>query len=59
MHRRLLDDITSLRLDGSGMSVSLVLRFLQEWLVRHVDGADRDFAVCWHDGMPHAAAGSE
>ena len=30
------------------MSVSLTLRYLQEWLLRHVDGADRDLAVALH-----------
>jgi len=46
MHRRLLDDLRSLRLeDYEGASVSLTLRYLQEWLLRHVDGADRDLAA--------------
>jgi diguanylate cyclase (GGDEF)-like protein/hemerythrin-like metal-binding protein len=44
LHRQLLNDIRGLKLDGERVSVSLVLRFLQEWLVRHVDGADRDLA---------------
>jgi diguanylate cyclase (GGDEF)-like protein/hemerythrin-like metal-binding protein len=45
MHRRLMDDLHGLRLDGPGVSVSLVVRYLQEWLLRHVDGADRDLAA--------------
>jgi hemerythrin-like metal-binding protein len=45
MHRRLLDDLRGLRLDGAGVSVSLIARYLQEWLLRHVDGADRDVAA--------------
>jgi diguanylate cyclase (GGDEF)-like protein/hemerythrin-like metal-binding protein/PAS domain S-box-containing protein len=46
MHRRLLDDLRSLRLEqGERVSVSLTLRYLQEWLLRHVDGADRDLAA--------------
>jgi diguanylate cyclase (GGDEF)-like protein/hemerythrin-like metal-binding protein len=46
MHRRLMEDIRSLRLDESECpSVSLTLRYLQVWLLRHVDGADRDLAV--------------
>jgi diguanylate cyclase (GGDEF)-like protein/hemerythrin-like metal-binding protein/PAS domain S-box-containing protein len=46
MHRRLLDDLRSLRLEEcEGASVSLTLRYLQEWLLRHVDGADRDLAA--------------
>jgi hemerythrin-like metal-binding protein len=40
-HRRLLDDIGSLRVDGDLPSISLILRYLQEWLIRHVDGMDR------------------
>jgi len=43
-HRRLLDDIRNLGLERDGVSVSLILRYLQEWLLRHVDGADRDLA---------------
>jgi hemerythrin len=46
MHRRLLDDLERLRLDQSdGVSASLTIRYLQEWLLRHIDGADRDLAV--------------
>jgi hemerythrin len=46
MHRRLMDDVRSLRLDeAEGVSVSLTLRYLQEWLLRHIDGADRDLAA--------------
>ena len=43
-HRRLLDDIRNLGLERDGVSVSLILRYLQEWLLRHVDGADRELA---------------
>lgn len=28
-----------------GVSVSLTARYLQEWLIRHVNGADRDLAA--------------
>jgi hemerythrin-like metal-binding protein len=45
MHRRLLEDLRGLRLDGAKVSVSLIVRYLQEWLLRHVDGADRDLAA--------------
>jgi diguanylate cyclase (GGDEF)-like protein/hemerythrin-like metal-binding protein len=45
MHRRLLEDLHGLHLDGPKFSVSLVVRYLQEWLLRHVDGADRDLAA--------------
>lgn len=44
-HRRLLADIADMRLDGEGFSASLVLRYLQEWLFRHIDGADREMAL--------------
>jgi diguanylate cyclase (GGDEF)-like protein/hemerythrin-like metal-binding protein len=44
LHRRLLDDIRNLGLEHEGFSVSLILRYLQEWLLRHVDGADRELA---------------
>jgi diguanylate cyclase (GGDEF)-like protein/hemerythrin-like metal-binding protein/PAS domain S-box-containing protein len=45
MHQRLLADVSGLALDGEGVSTSLVLRYLQEWLFRHVDGADRELAA--------------
>ncbi len=45
IHRRLLADVSCLALDGEGVSVSLILRYLQEWLFRHVDGADRELAA--------------
>jgi diguanylate cyclase (GGDEF)-like protein/hemerythrin-like metal-binding protein len=45
MHHRLLEDLSGLCLDGAGISVSLIVRYLREWLLRHVDGADRDLAV--------------
>jgi diguanylate cyclase (GGDEF)-like protein/hemerythrin-like metal-binding protein len=41
VHRRLLEDIQQLGVDKSPPSVSLVLRYLREWLIRHVDGLDR------------------
>ncbi len=44
-HRQLLDDIRNLGLERDGLSVSLILRYLQEWLLRHVDGADRELAL--------------
>ena len=40
-HRRLLHDICNLRVDGELASISLILRYLKEWLMRHVDGLDR------------------
>jgi diguanylate cyclase (GGDEF)-like protein/hemerythrin-like metal-binding protein/PAS domain S-box-containing protein len=41
-HRRLLNDIGNLGLEREGFSVGLTLRYLQEWMLRHVDGPDRD-----------------
>jgi diguanylate cyclase (GGDEF)-like protein/hemerythrin-like metal-binding protein len=40
-HRRLLHDIRNLHVVGDPGSLSLILRYLQEWLLRHVDGLDR------------------
>jgi hemerythrin-like metal-binding protein len=40
-HRRLLHDIGNLRIDGERTNIGLILRYLQEWLLRHVDGMDR------------------
>ena len=40
-HRRLLHDIGNLNVDEDVASISLILRYLQEWLLRHVDGMDR------------------
>ena len=34
-------DIQNLHVVGDLGSISLILRYLQEWLLRHVDGADR------------------
>jgi len=41
-HRRLLHDIRALHADGETGSVSLILRYLHEWLHRHVDSLDRE-----------------
>jgi len=40
-HRRLLHDLRNLVADDAEGSISLVLRYLQEWLLRHIDGMDR------------------
>lgn len=45
MHQRLLADIFALALESEGISASLILRYLQEWLFRHVDGTDRGLAA--------------
>jgi diguanylate cyclase (GGDEF)-like protein/hemerythrin-like metal-binding protein len=40
-HRRLLHDIRNLQVDNDRGSISLILRYLHEWLLRHVDGMDK------------------
>ena len=40
-HRRLLHDLRNLVADDSEGSISLILRYLQEWLLRHIDGMDK------------------
>jgi diguanylate cyclase (GGDEF)-like protein/hemerythrin-like metal-binding protein len=41
-HSRLLRDIKSLDVADDLPSISLVLRYLREWLLRHIDGFDRE-----------------
>jgi hemerythrin-like metal-binding protein len=43
-HRRLLEEIRAFRPDADGISVGVALRYLQEWLLHHVDGPDRELA---------------
>jgi hemerythrin len=43
-HRRLLDDIRNLDVKDDLPSISLTLRYLREWLLRHIDGFDKDLA---------------
>jgi len=45
MHAHLLDDLRSFSVACDTRSLSLTTRFLQEWLLRHIDGADRELAV--------------
>lgn len=40
-HRKLLDDVGSLRGDLDRRSMALTMRYLQEWLLRHVDTMDK------------------
>ena len=42
MHRRLIDDVRSLRLDSNMPDLGLLLRYLREWLIRHIDGPDKE-----------------
>ena len=41
-HRRLLDDIGNLEVEDDLPSISLILRYLREWLLRHIDGFDKE-----------------
>jgi hemerythrin-like metal-binding protein len=43
-HQRLLEEIRAFRPDGDGVSVGVALRYLQEWLLQHVDGPDQELA---------------
>ena len=38
---RALDRLRKMAADGAEGSVSLILRYLQEWLLRHIDGMDK------------------
>ena len=44
-HARLLDDLRNFSVSYDTRDVSLTTRFLQEWLLRHIDGADRTLAA--------------
>jgi diguanylate cyclase (GGDEF)-like protein/hemerythrin-like metal-binding protein/PAS domain S-box-containing protein len=43
-HACLLDDLRNFAVGCSTRSLSLTIRFLQEWLLRHIDTADRELA---------------
>jgi diguanylate cyclase (GGDEF)-like protein/hemerythrin-like metal-binding protein/PAS domain S-box-containing protein len=43
-HRHLLDDLRTFAIGRDTRSLSLTTRFLQEWLLRHIDGEDRAMA---------------
>ena len=43
-HRQLLREIREFRPDADGASLGVALRYLQEWLLHHVDSLDRDLA---------------
>jgi diguanylate cyclase (GGDEF)-like protein/hemerythrin-like metal-binding protein len=45
IHARFLDDLRSFSVGCDTRSLSLTTRFLQEWLLRHIDGADRKLAT--------------
>jgi diguanylate cyclase (GGDEF)-like protein/hemerythrin-like metal-binding protein len=45
VHAHLLDDLRSFSVGCDTRSLSLTTRFLQEWLLRHIDTADRKLAV--------------
>jgi diguanylate cyclase (GGDEF)-like protein/hemerythrin-like metal-binding protein/PAS domain S-box-containing protein len=41
-HRRLIEDIRNLRVYSEMRDLGLILRYVREWLIRHVDGLDRE-----------------
>jgi diguanylate cyclase (GGDEF)-like protein/hemerythrin-like metal-binding protein len=43
-HRKLVDDVTSLTVHVDVKSMTLTMRFLQEWLLRHIAAMDRPLA---------------
>jgi len=45
IHAHLLDDLRSFSVGCDTRSLSLTTRFLQEWLLRHIDSADRTLAT--------------
>jgi hemerythrin-like metal-binding protein len=45
IHAHLLDDVRSFSAGCDTRSLSLTTRFLQEWLLRHIDDADRTLAA--------------
>jgi diguanylate cyclase (GGDEF)-like protein/hemerythrin-like metal-binding protein/PAS domain S-box-containing protein len=44
-HKKLIDDLTSLGVHVEAKSMTLTLRFLQEWLLRHIEGMDRPMGI--------------
>lgn len=44
-HKKLVDDVTSLTLQIDSRSMAITMRFLQEWLVRHIDTLDKPLGV--------------
>ena len=44
-HAHLLDDLQSFAADHDPRSLSLTMRFCQEWLLRHIDSDDRALAA--------------
>jgi hemerythrin len=44
-HQRLIEDLENLDLPEDDAGVSLIVRYLQEWLLRHVHGADKRMAA--------------
>ena len=40
-HRRLLEDLQSLAAGVDQQSMALTMRYLQDWLFVHIEGADR------------------
>lgn len=47
-HRKLLDELTSMTVNVDRQSMMLTMRFLQEWLLRHIDSTDKPMAAWLH-----------
>ena len=43
-HRKLIDDLQSLSINLDEKSMMLTMRYLQEWLFRHIESTDKPFA---------------
>lgn len=52
-HRKLVDDVTSLTVHVDVKSMALTMRFLQEWLLRHIAAMDRPLAGWLHERGVH------
>ncbi len=52
-HAHLLDDLRNCAAGCDTRSLSLTMRFLQEWLLRHIDSADRELANAVRAGGVH------
>ena len=56
-HRKLLDDLMSLTVNVDVKSMTLTTRYLQEWLTRHIESADRPLGAWLSTRIPPASEG--
>lgn len=52
IHAQLLDDLCSFLVGNDHRSVSMTIRFLQEWLLRHIESSDRSLARALQEQRP-------